>query len=255
MDEEIKKFDLSNRLYYAILAVVIGVVGYLAIDMGIYSFYTLPNNETETISVSGEGKASAKPDVAIITLGVKTEAPKSNDAVNQNNTKMNVIIKAVKDLGIDAKDIQTTNYDLQPVYNYTRDSGRVLTGYSLDQQITVKIRSIDKISSVLDTATSNGANNVGNLQITVDNPDAVKAEARANAIAKAKQKAAEMTKNSGLKLGKVINVDESNYYSPSPVSYNTMKLDQAVGGAAPVADIQAGQNEYSITVTLTYKIR
>ncbi|MEK7562241.1 MAG: SIMPL domain-containing protein [Patescibacteria group bacterium] len=250
---QVKKFDLSNRLYYLILAIVIGVVGYLVLDMGFYTFAVLPNQDIKTIVVSGEGKVFVKPDVAIIALGVKTEAKKSDDAVNKNNEKMNVIIKAVKDLGIEAKDIQTTAYNLYPVYNYTERSGNNLTGYSLDQQITVKVRNFDKISSVLDAATVNGANNVGNLQITVDDPETAKVEARAKAIEQAKQKAAEMAKNSGLKLGKVIDVQESSYNNyPIPYVMGETVLSKAAS-AAP--DIQAGEQEVTSTVSLTYKVR
>ncbi|MCX6723948.1 MAG: SIMPL domain-containing protein [Candidatus Staskawiczbacteria bacterium] len=253
MVEEIKKFDISNRLYILILVLVIGAVGYLALDMGFYAFSVLPNSYTKTIVVSGDGKAYAKPDVAIATLGVKTEAKKSDDAVSQNNEKMNVIIKAIKALGIDAKDIQTTAYNLYPVYNYTERFGNTLTGYSLDQQITVKVRNFEKISSVLDAATTSGANDVSNLQITVDNPEVAKSEARKKAIELAKQKAIEMAKNSGLKLGKVVDVQESNYYYPSPMSYNSVAdVRQA---SSSKADIQAGQEEFSITVSLTYQVK
>lgn len=255
MENQKQKFDISNRLYFLILALAIGAVGYLALDMGVYTLWVLPKNETKTIVVSAEGKAYAKPDVAIINLGVKTEAVKSEDAVNKNNEKMNAIIKAVKGLGVDEKDIQTTEYNLSPVYNYTEASGRVLTGYSLDQQITVKVRSFDKISSVLDAGTANGANNVGNLQVTVDNPDAVKAEARQNAIEKAKAKAAEMAKNSGLKIGKVVDVQESGDYYPSPVMYNSAQDMMKATGSGVAPEIQAGQKEVSITVSLTYQVK
>ena len=252
--DEVKKFDISNRLYALILIFVAVVVGYLAINMGFYAFSVIPNSYTKTIVVSGEGKAYAKPDVAIITLGVKTEAPKSDDAVNQNNVKMNAIIAAVKALSIDEKDIQTTAYNLYPVYDYTEQSGRKLTGYSLDQQVTIKVRSFDKISSVLDAGTKNGANNVGNLQIIVDNPEKVKAEARDNAIIAAKQKATEMAKSSGLKLGKVIDIQENNYYAPTPIAYGAGKMMEN-SLAVPTADIQAGQDEFSITVSLTYQVK
>jgi hypothetical protein len=251
--EEVKKFDFSNRVYVLILASVIAVVGWLAAGTFGYIFYDIPNSNTQQIVVSGEGKVYVKSDVAIITIGVKTEAKKSDEAVNQNNDKMNAIIKAVKLLNIEDKDIQTTAYNLYPIYNYTDKSGRTLDGYSLDQQITVKVRSFDKISNVLDKATENGANDISNLQITVDNPEAAKAEARQKAIEQAKQKAVEMAKNSGLKLGKVIDVQESNYNYPVPMMYNSVSEMKGAGTSAP--DIQAGQEEVAITVSLTYRVK
>jgi uncharacterized protein YggE len=250
MEQEIKKFDLSNRLYFLILATALVIVVFLVAA----TFWVNSYQNTKTIVISGDGKAYVNPDVAIIVMGVKTEAPKSNDAVDQNNTKMNAVISAVKKLGIDAKDIQTTTYNLSPVYNYTNTKGSVLTGYSLDQQITVKVRSFDKISNVLDAGTSNGANNIGNLQITVDNPEAAKAEARANAIKAAKQKASEMAKASGLSLGKVIDVSENNYYAPMATSFNALEMKSGAGVVAPLPSIQAGQNEFTMTVSLTYQV-
>lgn len=253
MEEEIKQFDLSNRLYALIAAVAISVAGYLVLDMGFYAFSVLPNSNEKQTVVSGEGKVFVKPDVAIVAISVKTEALRSDEAVRQNNEKMNAIIKAVKNLGVDEKDIKTTAYNLYPVYDYTDKTGRTLDGYSLDQQITVKVRNFEKISSVLDKATANGANDVSNLQITVDDPEASKAEARKLAIEQAKQKAVEMAKNSGLKLGKVIDVQE-NFYDNYPVSYEAegATLRKAVS-VAP--DIEAGEQEITVTVSLTYSVK
>src|SRR3989339_132433 len=254
MDQEIKKFDLSNRLYILIATITIGVVGYLALDMGFYAFSVLPNSNQKQIVVSGEGKVLVKPDVVIAVIGVKTEAQKSDAAVKQNNEKMNEIIKAVKDLGIDEKDIKTTAYNLYPVYDYTRSSGRELTGYSLDQQITIKVRDFEKISSVLDKATVSGANSVSNLQITVDDPEIAKDEARKKAIEQAKQKAVEMAKNSGLKLGKVIDVQENFYGYPTPMY--ELGGGEAKSIAASIApQIEAGQEEITVSVSLTYQVK
>lgn len=255
MQEEIKKFDLSNRLYFLVLAVVVGAVGYLVLDMGFYAFSFLPNSNAKQIVVSGEGKVFVKPDIATVVIGVKTEAQKSDEAVNKNNEKMNAIIKAIKDLGVEEKDIKTSAYNLYPVYDYTERSGRELTGYSLDQQITVKIRNFEKISSVLDKASTNGANDVSNLQISVDNPETAKSEARKLAIEQAKQKAVEMAKNSGLKLGKIIDVQE-DFYGGIPVPYGMGEDEMVVKTAGSVEpQIQAGEQEVRVTISLTYRVK
>lgn len=249
--EEVKKFDISNRLYFLILAIIAGVMMYGATSVW---FWFFGDDLSKEITVQGEGKAYVKPDVAIMTLGVKTEGAKSNDVVNDNNAKMSVIIKAIKDLGIDAKDIKTSSYNLYPVYDYTRVEGTVLKGYALDQQITVKVRNFDKISSVLDSATSNGANNIGNLQITVENLETVKTEARNNAIAAAKAKAAELAKQSGIKLGKVIDISESSG-GYAPMMYEKNIQAAGLDAAAPTAQIEVGQKEITVDVSLTYKVK
>ncbi len=263
--------DLSDRLYKVILAlgvvVVVSMVGYVY-----YQFNNVPQNTPHEISVSGEGKAFGKPDIAMVRLGVHTQEMKSQDAVNKNNEKMNAVIKAIKDLGVADKDIQTTSYNLTPIYDYPRilspagslssgvasapvyiNGGRVFSGYSLDQQISVKIRNFDKISDILDKATSNGATNVGDLQFTIDNPEKIQAEARAMAIAKAKEKLKDITGQSGLKVGKLVNLSEGYNNYPQPMYAQAAGMMKDSGSVAP--QIQTGQQEVDSTVTLTYQVK
>lgn len=247
--DEIKRFDLSNRLYFLLVILVIGFLAYILVTMG---FWATDDSRTKEIVFSGEGKAVVKPDIALVSFAVSTKAETSAGAVNENNQKMNAVIKAIKDAGVNEKDIQTTIYNLQPWYDYTRN-GSVFKGYTLEQQVSVKIRNLDKINNVLDKATSAGANNVGNLSFTVDDMEKVKAEARTKAIAEAKKKAEVLAKESGLKLGKLINVSEGGNY-PTPIygmgASNTMMEKSSV---AP--DIQAGQSEVTVSISLTYQIK
>src|SRR5947199_259688 len=117
MEQEISKkiMDLSDRLYL-LLAILIGVLVVWGLGTLTWQFASLPQNAPREISISGEGKVFAKPDVALVMLGVHSEASKSQDAVNQNNEKMNAVIKAIKDSGVNEKDIQTVSYSLNPVY-------------------------------------------------------------------------------------------------------------------------------------------
>jgi uncharacterized protein YggE len=190
--------------------------------------------------------------VAIISLGVKTTASTVADVTKTNTDKMNAVIEAIKNLKIDEKDIQTTNYSLSPNYNYTGKLGRIFEGYVLDQNIQVKIRDFTKIGDVLSQATAKGANLVGDLQFTIDNPEQFKEEARAKAIAQAKANAENLSKESGIRLGKLINVYENNYSMPI---YNALK---GIGAGAlesvSVPTVQPGQQEINIVINLTYKI-
>lgn len=243
---EDRTFILSSVL---VLVVAIFLGGFL-----VYSFQSLPQNASQDFSVSGTGKAYAKPDIALVSFGVQTEALKSQDAVDQNNTKMNAVTKAIKDLGVEEKDIQTTAYNLSLVYDWTQNGGRRFKGYSLNQQITVKIRNFDKINDILDKATVAGANDVGSLQFTVDDTEKVKSQARQGAIVQAKTKAQEMAKQAGLSLGKLVNVSESyggGY--PAPMYAGAGSLTSLEKSVAP--DVQAGQMEVNVTVNLTYKVK
>ncbi len=269
--------DVSDRLYKIAIA-CIAVVGVAAAGWVFYNFSSLPQNAPHEIQVSGEGKAYAKPDVATISFGAHTEAPKSQDAVAKNNDIMNAVTKAIKDLGVKDEDIQTTMYNLQPTYGYNYPVPRmapsagaagkgsagtaiaypmpvrqqVVAGYSLDQQIEVKIRNFDNINTILDSAAKNGANTIGSLQFTVDDMEKIRSEARENAIKQAKEKAGGMFKAAGLGGAKIVNISEGYNNYPQPM-YATM--DKAAGSSSTAPNIQTGQQEVDITVTLTYQVK
>jgi uncharacterized protein YggE len=248
---EAKQFDLSNKVYKLMVAIIILVALFYAGNL-YQSFQTLPQNYPQDISVSGQGKIYAKPDVAVLVLGSKDEAMKVADAVKVNTEKVNKIIKDVKDLGVSENDIQTTQYRIAPKYNWTESRGQVLEGYTVTQEITVKVRDFEKIGVILDKATSNGANEIGALQFNIDNPEKAQADARAKAIQQAKEKAKVLANQSGLKIVKLVNVSEGGYYpQPSYAKGGGVMLETA--SVAP--DIQPGQMEINSTVTLTYRVK
>ncbi len=268
------ELDFSDRLYKVALA-FIAVFGVVGAGVVFSQFGALPQNMPHEISVSGEGKAYLKPDVAMVSFGVSTTEMKSQDAVNKNNEKMNAVIAAVKAAGVEEKDIQTTYYNLTPLYDYppvvypltpVRSSdgsvssspsyvggGKVFRGYSLEQQVSVKIRNFEIINTVLDKATQAGANTVGQLSFTVDNPEQARSLARSEAIKNAKEKMESMAKDSGLSVGKLVNITEGYNNYPQPMyGVGNMALEKS-DAAAP--DIQAGQMEITTTVTLTYQVK
>ncbi len=233
------------------------VVGILVFFVGqmVLQQKAIDQQNNYQITVSGEGKVYAKPDVAVVILGVTTTAITVADATTKNTDKMNAVIDAVKNLQIDEKDIQTTNYDLTPLYNWTQTGGRIFQGYTLEQDIQVKIRDFTKVGDVLSGATTAGANVVGDLQFTIDNPEQFREEARAEAIAQAKTSAQNLAKESGVNLGKIINVYENYIY---PIAYSSNVKTGMGGGvaeSAPAPTIQPGQQEIDITVNLTYQVK
>ncbi|OGZ65583.1 MAG: hypothetical protein A3C06_00745 [Candidatus Taylorbacteria bacterium RIFCSPHIGHO2_02_FULL_46_13] len=265
--------DLSDRMY-KLPIIMITVIGLVGAGWVFSEFAGLPQNQPHEIQVSGEGKAYLKPDVAMVSFGVSSQAMKSQDAVNQNNTKMNAVIAAIKSLGVQDKDIQTTLYQLSPVYGYDRGGimpmdaksgpvsspmyypmpgNQVVTGYSLEQQVSVKIRNFDNINSILDKATAAGANNVGQLSFTVDNPEMARSEAREKAILAAKEKMENIARASGLQVGKLVNVYEGYNNYPQPMYAEAMAKDSGGGSVAP--QIQTGQMEVSSSVTLTFQVK
>jgi uncharacterized protein YggE len=167
---------------------------------------------------------------------------------NEANTIINSVSAAVKRLGINEKDIKTTNYSLYPNYDY-RSSVQKITGYSINVNILVKVRDFSKINQVIDTGTGNGANQVGGLSFTFDDPEKYQTQARKIAIETAKKKASDIANASGIMLGKLINVQEGsgNNYRPAPMMAATEKSDST--------QIEPGSSEIISSVTLNYEVR
>jgi len=254
MPDETKQFELSNRLFVVFAILLVGVLGFWTAKVFI-DFQSLPNNYPREITVSGEGRTFAVPDIALIQLGAVTEGLEVGDVVKENTEKMNNILKEIKVLGIEEKDIKTTTYNLAPRYEWTEDGKRIFKGYTLTQQISVKIRNFEKIGDVLEKSTEKGANLVGDLQFSIDEPEKVRQEARKEAIEKAKEKVSQIATDSGLKLVKLVNVYEDYY--PRTYSDTLYKSLEATGGgeiAAP-PEIQPGEQEVTVTIYLTYRVR
>src|SRR3989344_4260997 len=160
------------------------------------------------ITISGKGSIFATPDIGQVVISVVREQKTASDAQREATTAANKVIEFVESKGVKKEDIKT-DYSIYPKYNYTQDRGQVLTGYEVRQSITVKIRDLDSISGILSGGVERGANEVGNLSFTIDNPDALKAEARVKAIKDAKEKAEALSKELGVRLGRIINLNKT----------------------------------------------
>ncbi len=216
-----------------------------------FTVNSVTTNKSTTFDVTGTGKASSKVDQAIVTAGVSatgTTVKEVQDKINGANTKISAAVKA---LGINQADIQTSNYDVNPTYDYTSGSQNI-TGYNANTTLRIRIKEIDKLNSVIDAATLAGATNV--RQESLGTADTTEAEnrARTEAVANAKKKAETAAQVAGFKLGKLINYSEGMGDLGGPRPY-LMNADKAAGGA-PTA-IEPGSNEVVITVTLSYEIQ
>ncbi|MFA5948440.1 MAG: SIMPL domain-containing protein [Candidatus Gracilibacteria bacterium] len=249
-------WEVPKRLYVLIVIFLLFLVSFWSFRM--YEIYnTATGGYPREISIEGKGKAYAIPDVAKISLGVTTDGATSEVTVLDNTKKINAIMAELENFKIDKKDIQTTNYYLNPKYDYTPDKGNFQNGYTLSQNIEIKVRDFTKIGDIIAKTTKVGANMVGGINFTVDDTDKAKAEARVQAIAKARENAKSIADAAGLKLGKVL-----SYYEYVDAGYpdygkggGMMASSADVGGPMPVSPtIEPGQQEVSITVNLSYRI-
>ena len=219
-----------------------------------FSMTSYVTTKTDTFSVTGEGKATAIPDIAVVNVGVTAQGGTVAQVQQQLNTKMNKVLGAVKNLGVDAKDIQTTNYNISPQYDYQQPTQQI-TGYQANTNLTINVRAMDKANTVIDAATANGANDVGGITFDVSDKTKAQDEARQLAIAEAKKKAATAAKAGGFSLGRIVNYNEDFGNTPRPVMFATA---DSAGGAAPKTaptQVEPGSNEITVDVTLSYEIR
>lgn len=235
----------------ALVALIVGAIVIVAL------FTANKSKQEDRFSVSGSGTVYAKADIANISVGLKTETKNTAvDATKESTNKMNRIIDEIKKLGIEEKDIKTSNYALNPVYNWTEGKGQELIGYEVSQNLDLKVRDSSKIGDVIAKTTQEGANQIGNIAFTIDDEYALKNQAREMAIEKAKEKAKMIAKQSGMKLGQIKDVSE-NSDSPAYPMYSNAKMDLASGAkeSLPATEIKTGQNEIKVEVTLVYEVR
>lgn len=255
MVTEKPKFEVSGRVFIMLLVTLVGLLAFWGFRM--YEIYNNANgNYSREITVEAEGKSYVTPDVAMLNLGVHTKATTAAKAVEENTVLMNKIIAELTKAGVEKKDIQTASYYLNPDYKWTDKGGNTPDGYVLDQSVTVKIRDFTKIGAIMASATTAGANTIGNLQFTIDDREKAKEKAREEAITKAKDKAEKISAQTGLKLSRVVNYYEyEDYYAGDTYSGPYMGMAEGGGGGVPAPDVQSGQQEVKLKVTLTYKLR
>lgn len=203
--------------------------------------------------VSGSGEASAVPDMAMASFGVTKTAPTVQEAQNQVNAVANKITSDLKALGIAEKDIQTTNYNANPNYDY-RSGGQTVNGYIVSENIEVKINPIEKANKAIDIATAAGANQVGGITFVLNDETKEKLQQQATeeAIKKAKAQAQMLSNAAGIKLGRIADIQTGQ---SEPVMMNKYAMDAAVGGttANPPTQINPGENTVTVNVTLGYE--
>lgn len=217
-----------------------------------FSVNSVVTNKTDTFMVTGEGKSFVKPDIAYVSAGVESSGTTVKQVQTQMNTTINKVTAALKDLGVEEKDIKTTNYSIHPNYDWTSGRQRI-TGYRASTNLQIKVRDIDKVNDVVDQATANGANNVGNISFDVDDKTETEDIARKEAVTEAKRKAEQAAQIAGFRLGKIINYSENKSGSVVPVAYD-MALKSARGAANESTELQPGSSEVRVMVTLSYEL-
>jgi len=213
---------------------------------------TAAAQETERlITVTGEGLVMARPDMATVRIGVQTEAETAAAALEQNNVRMNGVISATLDAGVDESDIQTAGLRLNPRYDSSEDGPPELTGYLAANTVAITVRDLADLGTLLDTAVDAGGNTIEGIQFEISDNDALRAGAREAAMAEAIAKAEQLTGLAGAELGEVVTIEELDGAPPRPV---TLQAEEA-RAVADTVPIQAGQQTVEASVRVTWRIR
>lgn len=243
--------DVPNRMYKLLLT--LGVVLALFWLFRIYEIWNnVTGNYVREITVEAEGTAYVVPDTAVIRIGVSTEGEDSASVVNENTEKMNAVLAAIEALGVEDSDVQTVDYYLSPSYEYDDSGNYVETGYSLDQTVEVRLSDFELIGQLISDSSKAGANYVGGVEFTVDDPEMAKAEARVEAITRAKEKAEQIAEASGLRLGDLVSYWEYAYEGYGKGGYYEDYYLE--GESLSIPEIEAGEQEITLTVSLSYQI-
>lgn len=214
------------------------------------------------VSVTGESEVFAKPDTASLSFGANVTAKTVAEAQKQVTEKINAALAMLKAEGIEDKDIKNTAYDISPHYEYQQiycittpcPPGRnTLTGYDVTQTVTVKIRDTAKVGTVLGKLGDLELTNVSSVTFTIDDEDALRAQAREEAIEKAQAEAKKLARDLGVSLGRIVSFSESGDY---PIYYGRGGAgDMAIAAPEKMVTVPTGENKITSNVTITYEIK
>jgi len=199
----------------------------------------------KVVTVTGEATVAVAPDAAVIRIGVSSQDKTAREASEANSKQMTAVLAAIKDNGISERDIQTSRLSLQPQYDPNKSGTARLTGFQASNQVTVKIRDIDNVPSVLDRAIAAGANELSGIEFVVSEQSKLLDRARDDAIADAHRRAELYAKAAGAKLGHVVAITEEGT-APPPRPMQALRA-----GAVPISP---GEQTLRAMVTVSYEL-
>ncbi|WP_252193163.1 SIMPL domain-containing protein [Rhizobium sp. CSW-27] len=215
-----------------------------------------PPAQPPAVSVMGEGKATVAPDMAVVSLVVTRMADTADAALAASNAAMRDVLAALKEEGIAERDMQTSDFSIYPRYSQPDRNGNTdetppkIVGYQVANGLTVRVRDLKKLGSLLDRSVKLGVNQGGEISFGNDDPKAALAEARRRAVQDAMDKARTLVEAAGARLGPVLSIEESPNMPPAPMPMMRM----AMAKEADAVPIASGENTYAISVNMRFEI-
>ncbi len=210
-----------------------------------------------TIHVAGQASVDLAPDMAVLALTVTREAETARLALDANSAAIKKVLAALRAEGIAERDLQTSNFSIQPkyVYPHAKPSGerkqRRIVGYIVRNSLTVRVRDIDKVGAIVDKSVELGVNEGGNIMFTNDDPSDAISQARTKAIHEAIAKANTLASAAGVKIGKILEISEQSFPSqPMPMA----RAEMAMARSSNSVPLATGENTYVINVNVSFAI-
>lgn len=247
-----------DRLTVPFLTVFFGIVSFFVLSKIFgpipFSVTSVQTTKSDLFTVDGTGEVSGVPSSAKISVGITKTEKTVQEATDAANKVINTITEQLKALGVKETDIKTSNFNSYPERTFSgRDD---ISGYTVTENLDVTFTNVDNANKGLDIATAAGANNIGGVQFTLD--EKMKADleekARMEAIKKAKEKAQKLANAAGIKLGKVMNITESNMGGgPVPMFEKAVSNQAADAMRVEPVQLNPGENKVVIQVYLSYE--
>lgn len=213
---------------------------------------SVPAVQGTLLTVSAEGMSEGRPDMATINLGVTTEGQTAAAAMAENARRMTALTQALRRAGVAERDIQTSNVSVYPQQQYREGETPRITGYQANNTVTAKVRNINNVGRVIDAAVAAGGNTVHGVSFSYQNPDAQLDAARRDAIQEARRRAELYANALGMRVHRIIAVNEGGGYAPPmPITVTAARMESQ-DASTPIAP---GQIETRVNVGVTFELR
>lgn len=204
-----------------------------------------------TINLSATGEVKAAPDEASISLGVRTEAHSAAQAISDNRSRMNNVLASLASQGVEKRDIQTSSINLSAQYAYEQNVPPRLTGYQAENTVTITVRDLARLGSVVDAVTAGGANQIGGISFRIADPSSQQDEARRRAVRKLRASADVLAQAAGLRVARLVNLSEGEAAPILPMMRTMAAAAPKFAGPTPV---EPGETSVSVTVSGIYEL-
>jgi uncharacterized protein YggE len=213
------------------------------------SLFAFTGIASAKVTVSGTGKIVYVPDLGYVSVGVVAEGKTAAEAWERNRLKVEKIFQALKELGLDPRDMQTTGLNVSPKYLHRPKQEPILVGYTVSYDLKLTVRKLDRMAGILDKVVQAGANRSMNISFGCSNYDKYLDEARAKAVAEARKKATIYTSGAGARLGRVLSISEQAFYAQRSFTY-----EHKLASADRPMPIAVGEQVMSVQIFLEYDL-